>query len=40
MVRSSDGDNDFFDIVVGVLQGDTFVYNLPRLRASNVNRFN
>ena len=24
MVRSSDSDTDFFNIVVGVLQGDTF----------------
>ena len=24
-VHSPDGDTDFFDIVVGVLQGDTFV---------------
>ena len=32
-VRSPDGDIDFFDIVAGVLQGDTFapsVHNLPR----------
>ena len=25
MVRSPDGDSDFFDILPGVLQGDTFV---------------
>ena len=36
-VRSPDGDTDYFNIVVGVLQGDTLVpkpvYDLPRLRA-------
>ena len=42
-VCSPDGDTDFFDIVAGVLQGATlssylFCY-LPRLRASNVDRF-
>ena len=37
-VRSLDEDTDYFDIV-GVLQGIP-VYYLPRLRASNVYRFN
>ena len=36
-VCSPDGDTDYFDIVAGVLQGDTLapipVYHLPRLRA-------
>ena len=36
-VRSPDGDSDYFDIVAGVLQGDTLapisVYHLRRLRA-------
>ena len=36
-VCSSDGDTDKFDIVAGVLQGDTLapinVYRLPRVRA-------
>ena len=27
-VRSTDGDTDYFDIVAGVLQGDTFFYVL------------
>ncbi len=39
-VRSPDEDIDFFDIVSGVLQGDissTSVYNLPKLRTSNVH---
>ena len=27
-VRSSDGDTDYFDIVAGVLQGDTSASNL------------
>ena len=43
--RSSEGDTDFFEIVVGVLQGDTVITNLfffylPRRRASKVDRFN
>ena len=35
-VRSLDGDTDYFDIVAGVLQGDTlaqYLYHLCRLRA-------
>ena len=33
--RSLDGDTDFFDIVTGVLQGDTLIVrNLPRLKTS------
>ena len=36
-VRSPDGDRDYFDIVAGVLQGDTLApipfYHLSRLRA-------
>ena len=43
-VRPSDEDTNFFDIVVGVLQGVTLApylfINYPRLRASNVGRFN
>ena len=42
-VCSFDGDTDFFDIVVGVLQSyifAPFVYNLSRLRPSNVDRSN
>ena len=47
-VRLSDGDTDFFDIVAGVLQGDTLalylfiisVHNLPILRTSKVDRSN
>ena len=37
-VYSPDGDTDFFDIVTGVMQGDTVyiitisVHNLPKLR--------
>ena len=34
-VRFSDGDTDYFDIVVGILQGDTSpipIYPLSRLR--------
>ena len=38
MIRSTDGDTNFFDIVTGILQGDilsTFnVFNLIRLRTS------
>ena len=30
---SSDGDTDYFDIVAGVLQGDTLAPYWPRLRA-------
>ena len=37
-VRSSDRDTDFFDIVAEVFQEDAFVYNLLRLRTSNVDR--
>ena len=39
-VRSPDGDTDYFDIVVSVLQGDISpipTYHLPRLRTS-INR--
>ena len=36
-VRSPDGDTEYFDIVAGVLQGDTLapkpLYHLSRLRA-------
>ena len=35
-VRSPDGDTEYFDIVAGVLQGDTlapYLYHLSRLRA-------
>ena len=41
-VRSPDGDMDFFNIVPRVLKGNTLVsvYNLPRLRTSNVDRSN
>ena len=43
-VYSPDGNTDFFDIVACVLQADTFalqpVHNLPKLRASNIDRFN
>ena len=38
-VRSPDGDTDYFDIVAGVLQGDTLAPYPFRLRASNVHRF-
>ena len=39
-VRSSDGDTDFFDSDVGVLQGDTLaLYNLPRLCTSNIDGY-
>ena len=41
MVRSHNGDTDFFDIVTGVLQGDTltpYLFNLSRLHSTNVNR--
>ena len=37
--RSPDGNTDYFDIVAGVLQGDTlapYLFILSRLRASNV----
>ena len=42
MVRTPDKDKDFFNIVAGVLLGDTlaFVNNLPRLRTSNVDESN
>ena len=40
-VKSPDGDTNFLDVVAGVLPGDTLapysVYNLPRLRTSNVD---
>ena len=40
-VCTPDGKTDFFDTVVGVLQGNTLapisVHNLPRLHALNVN---
>ena len=41
-VCSPDGDTDLFDIVTGVLQGDTSspVHNLPRLCTSDMVRFN
>ena len=32
-VHSPDGDTDYFDIVVGVLQGDILATYLSRLRA-------
>ena len=35
-VHSPDGDTDYFDIVAGVLQGDTlapYLYHMPRLCA-------
>ena len=42
MIRSLDADTDFFDIVAGVLQGDTLApylsIDLPRLRTMNVNK--
>ena len=41
MVRSPDGDTDFFNIIAGVLQGDTlapYPYHLPRLRAQESPR--
>ena len=40
MICSHDGDNEFFDIVTGVLQGhslESYVYNQPRLPTTNVN---
>ena len=40
---SPDGDTDFFDIVAGVLQGDTlapYVYNQPRLHILYIDRSN
>ena len=37
IVRSPDGDTDFFDIVAGILQGDTLAPYLTRLRTTNVN---
>ena len=39
-VRSPDGDSEYFDIVAGVLQGDTCLiplYHLSRLRAQNID---
>ena len=40
--HSPDGDTNFFDVVVGVLQGDspTSLHNLPRVRTLNINRSN
>ena len=42
MVGSSDGDTDFFDIVIGDLQGKYIgaisLYNWLRLHTSDVNR--
>ena len=41
MVRSPDGDTDFFDIVAGVLQENIlapYVYNHTRLCTTNINR--
>ena len=38
MVHSSDGDTDFFDIVAGVLQGDTFALYLFILCLGHVLR--
>ena len=41
MVHSPEGDINLFDIVAGILQGDTiFVYNLLRLSTSNIDRSN
>ena len=43
MVRSPDWDTDFFDIVLGVLQGDTFApyfYTPPRSRTWNIHTSN
>ena len=43
MVCSLDGDTDFFDIVTGILQGDSimiYVYNLTGLHTTNVHRSN
>ena len=43
MVHSPDSNTNFFNIVTGILQGDTLVpcvYNLPRLRTTNINRSN
>ena len=44
VICSPDGNNDFFGIVIGVLEEDRlnrlFVYNLPRLLTMNVNRSN
>ena len=41
MVCSSDADIDCFDIVAGVLQGDTFstiyVYTQPKIHITNIN---
>ena len=37
MVHSSDGDTDFFDNVIGVLQRLS-INNLPRLCTLNINR--
>ena len=31
---------DFFDNIAGVLQGDIFVYNLPRPCTTNIDRSN
>ena len=39
-VRSPDGDTNLFDIVAGVLQGNTLAPYLPRLRTLNVDRSN
>ena len=41
IVRSSDGDTDFFDVIIGVLQENTFAsyfYTLFRLRTSKIHR--
>ena len=39
-LRSQDGDTGFFYIVAGIVQADTLVHNLPRLRTSSVDRSN
>ena len=42
-VHSPDGDTEFFNIVIRVLQGDILtpqVYNLPRLHTKNINKVN
>ena len=42
VVRSPDGDTDFFDIVIGVMQRDTLTlflsHNLPILHPKKINR--
>ena len=37
IVRSSDGNTNFFNIVAGVFQGDTYIYfTLLKLRTMNM----